>query len=113
MKIKNYLSIVLLFISSVVFSQGTTTTYTINVGGTTRTFIVYVPNIYDGSKPVPLMLNIHGWSMSDASQQNMINFDPVADTANFITARPRGLNNAWSQATTVSAGQADRNFIWD
>lgn len=111
MKIKNYLLLLLILSALSVFS-GTTTTYTISVNGTTRTFIVYVPTIYDGSKPVPLMLNIHGWSMSDAQQQNMINYDPVADTANFITARPRGLNNAWSQATTVSAGQADRDFIW-
>lgn len=114
MKIKNYFLLILLFASATFFSKaGTTTTYTINVNGTTRTFIVYVPTIYNGSKPVPLMLNIHGYTMSDASQQNMMNFDPVADTANFIVARPRGLNNAWSQATTVSSGQADRNFIWN
>jgi poly(3-hydroxybutyrate) depolymerase len=113
MKIKNYLLMFLLLSASSVFLHaGTTTTYTISVNGTARTYIVYVPTIYDGKKPVPLMLNIHGFTMSDASQQNMINFDPVADTANFITARPRGLNNAWSQATTVSAGQADRDFIW-
>lgn len=91
---------------------GTTTTYTISVNGTNREYIIYVPSIYDGKRPVPLMLNIHGYSMSDASQQNMINFDPVADTANFIVARPRAISSNWSPVGEVSDGQANRDFIW-
>jgi len=37
-----------------------TTRETIEVGGVSRTFWLIVPSAYDASKPVPLVLELHG-----------------------------------------------------
>jgi polyhydroxybutyrate depolymerase len=104
---------VLLLLSTLSFSQtGTSTDVTISVGGTNRTYRIYVPAIYDGSKPVPLMLNIHGFTITMAQQEAYLDYRKIADTANFITVAPQGTSNDWNQSGTVSAGQADRDFLW-
>ena len=113
MKIKNYLFIVMLFITSVVFPQtGSTYTVSITSGGNNRSYLVYIPSMYNASKPVPLMLDIHGYTIRDDEQMKYLDFRPIADTANFIIACPQGTGNSWSCNGTVSAGQADRDYIW-
>lgn len=58
--------------------------------GRTRTYLFYVPAIYNSSQAVPLVLNLHGYT-SNGSQQSMYgNFKPIADTANFIVVHPDG-----------------------
>ena len=66
-------------------------------GGIYRKFRVYVPLIYDGSKPVPLVLNYHGYTSNAAQQQIYSNFMAIADTAGFIIAHPEGSTILGSQ----------------
>lgn len=58
--------------------------------GATREYIVYIPEIYDGSTPVPLLFNFHGWGMSANFQMSYGNMRAVADTAGFILVYPEG-----------------------
>jgi len=63
---------------------------TIQHGGLTREYRLYVPAMYDGSQAVPVVFNLHGYT-SNAQQQELYgNFTAIADTANFIVVHPEG-----------------------
>ncbi len=121
MKTKNYLLIVGILISSFVYSQrGTTIPGSFTVGGTMRTYTIYVPKIYDSLNiPVPLVFNVHGLSGTCDKQTTAEDFRKIADTANFILVLPQGLSTStfgvslpgWDVWNTVAAGQPDRDFI--
>ena len=55
-----------------------------------REYILYIPDSYDGSTSVPLMLNFHGFGGS--ASNFMVNADmrPVAEANNFILVYPQG-----------------------
>lgn len=58
--------------------------------GIIRKYLLYVPQIYDGSEARPLVLNFHGFG-SNATQQALYgDFRPMADTANFLIVIPEG-----------------------
>lgn len=76
---------------SFTFAQAQSNTVeTIQHGGITREYRLYVPAMYDGTEAVPLVFNLHGYT-SNAQQQELYgNFTAIADTANFIIVHPEG-----------------------
>jgi len=58
--------------------------------GITREYILHVPEIYDGSVQVPLMLNFHGYGGIASEYMGWADMRPVADTENFILVYPQG-----------------------
>ena len=52
--------------------------------GMERDYIIYVPEIYDGSKAVPLILNFHGFGSSASQQMFYGDFRDIADTEGFL-----------------------------
>jgi len=98
------------------FAQtGLSVTDSIKSGGITRKFIVYLPNIYNGTKAVPLIINMHGYGSNMGQQQGYGNFMPVSDTANFILVQPQGTkdsqNTPYWNANISSSGVNDIQFI--
>lgn len=97
----------LLFIFSLALAShaqtGTQSTHTISHDGKTREYILYVPQVYDGSTDVPLVLNLHGYTSNMNSQLLYGDFRKIADTANFILVVPNGL--------TDGSGQQHWNFF--
>jgi polyhydroxybutyrate depolymerase len=91
-------SLLLLFILSLPFAYqaqtGIQTTLTMSHDGKTREYILYVPQIYDGSTDVPLVLNLHGYGSNMGQQILYGDFRKIADTANFILVVPNGLEDA-------------------
>jgi polyhydroxybutyrate depolymerase len=94
-------SIHLLFLAFSFFLLGTSLGFgqktlikTIQHGGLTRDYRVYIPKIYDGKKAVPLLFNLHGFSSNEVQQEFYGDFRKIADTANFIIIHPRGTANA-------------------
>lgn len=67
-----------------------TINYSITVDSVVRQFILYVPNSYDGSSNVPLVISFHGLGGNAQAQMNDHDFRPIADTAGFIIAHPLG-----------------------
>lgn len=63
---------------------------TVEHDGQTRQYILYVPANYDGSAPVPLLLNFHGYTSNATQQMFYGDFRPISDTAGFIIAHPEG-----------------------
>ncbi|MEC7985065.1 MAG: PHB depolymerase family esterase [Myxococcota bacterium] len=64
----------------------------------TREYVLHVPASYDGTTPIPLMINFHGFG-GCASQyaDNVGDFyglNALADSENFIVAYPQGVTRA-------------------
>ena len=58
--------------------------------GIQRDYILYIPELYDGSSAVPLVLNFHGFG-SNANQQMFYgDFRDIADTEGFLLVHPEG-----------------------
>ena len=69
----------------------TTIIRTIQAGGLTREYRLYVPAIYTRTtNAVPLLLNLHGYGSNNLEQENYGDFRPIADTANFLVVHPNG-----------------------
>ncbi len=66
-------------------------TKTIMVDTTEREYLLYVPAAYDGSEDWPLVLNLHGFLGFPEEQIFGSQMNPVADTAHFLVAYPKGL----------------------
>lgn len=78
--------------SGLIFSASAQQTIngTIEHGGLTREYILYVPASYSQGNEAPLVMNFHGYT-SNASQQIFYgDFRPIADTAGFLLLCPNG-----------------------
>ncbi len=77
----------------------------------TREYIVYIPEIYDGNTPVPLMFNFHGFTGNANGHMNSSRMRPVADTANFILVYPQGAlffgSTHWNVGSWTRGSTAD------
>src|SRR3954451_156779 len=58
--------------------------------GTDRPFLLYVPQGYDGSTPLPLLLNLHGTGGDGSGQMETSHMRGYADSAGFLVAAPTG-----------------------
>lgn len=77
---------------------------TINVGGTNREMLVYIPqNLPDYA---PLVISMHGMNQDAAYQRDMAHWAEVADTAKFAVVYPEGIDKSWD-----IGGDRDTKFI--
>ena len=89
-----------------------TITGSIRFEGTVRDYRLYVPRAYDGTKPVPLLLNLHGFGSNAAEQEQYGDFRAIADTANFLLVHPNGTvaptgQRFWNTFLPYAAGGPD------
>lgn len=83
--------------------------------GIDRTYRLYIPEIYDASAPVPLVLNLHGYGSNSSEQEVYADFRGIADTANFIIVLPDGTpdnggNQFWN-SFALGQGVDDTAFL--
>ena len=86
--------------------------------GLVREYILYVPESYNDSIKVPLMLNFHGNGDSAGSHMGYADMRNIADSNNFILVYPQGTtlngdshwNNALVSATNKSSAK-DFEFV--
>ena len=105
-----------LFLSSL-YSQ-ITIIDTIESGGLQRNYRLYTPTAYDGTEPVPLVLNLHGYTSDAFGQDLYANFRVIADTANFLIVTPNGTLDGfglryWNCFTVDGIGVDDVAFLSD
>ena len=67
-----------------------TNAQTIVHDGINREYVLYVPNSYDGTSSVPLMLNFHGFGGSASEFMSYADMRSVAESDTFILAYPQG-----------------------
>src|SRR6185503_17665674 len=90
---------------------------TIMSGGLSRTVNVHVPSSYDPTRPMPLVLNFHGYS-SNAQQEDLLSqMSAKADSAGFIAIHPEGTNSSWNAGAccgmAVQQNVDDIGFVKD
>jgi polyhydroxybutyrate depolymerase len=69
-------------------------THSIEVGGVSRTYIVYRPASLPAAAPLVVML--HGGFGSASQAENSYGWDAEANQGHFVVAYPDGLNHAWN-----------------
>jgi polyhydroxybutyrate depolymerase len=117
---KLYLFLFAAVLSVGAFAQYSTHSFTFQ--GITRQYLLYIPSAYDGSKPVPFMLALHGLG-DNMNNFAGVDFNDVADTADFIFAIPQALvdtvltgSTAWNSGAgefgiTLNPGVDDVGFL--
>lgn len=70
------------------------TTMTLQIGSSKRSYVLHVPTAYDGSKPVPLILDFHGIGSSGASELSSSPYPAVTDPEGVVMAFPDGTKTA-------------------
>lgn len=88
----------------------TTVLDSIRSGGLWRSYRLYVPAGLPAGTPVPLLLNLHGYSSNAFEQENYGDFRPIADTAHFLVVHPNGSVNAGNRFWNAF-GQAAPNDV--
>ena len=64
-----------------------------------RSYITYIPAIYNTSQPTPLVFNFHGLTGSSLVAMWHADFRSIADTANFILVYPQGtFGSTWNSS---------------
>lgn len=104
--LRNLLSIFALSFLGSVYAQ-TTTSGSYVFDGETREYRVYIPSAYDGTTPVPLVFNLHGYGSNNVEQEQYGDFRAIADTANFIIVHPMGLVDLFGSTHWNAFGTSD------
>lgn len=60
-------------------------------GGLLRSYLLYVPESYDGSEPVPLVVALHRFSEDGKDMARMTGFNTLAERHGFIVAYPNAV----------------------
>ena len=81
-----------------------------------RSYFLYVPDLYDGTEEVPLVICFHGYTSSATTIMGYSKFNAIADTANFIVVYPQGTllngNSHWNVGGwTLSSTVDDVGFV--
>lgn len=88
---------------------------TVSSGGAERAYLVYVPKKVDPGKPTPVVLVLHGATMTAAIMERFTGLNDTADAAGFVVVYPNGTGPAellltWNSggfAPAVAKGKAD------
>ena len=57
----------------------------------TRCWLTHVPEMVNGTELAPLLLDLHGWSLSADKQKELTGFDVLAEEVGAIVLYPQGL----------------------
>jgi polyhydroxybutyrate depolymerase len=66
------------------------------VDGICREYWLHLPPSYDASRPVPLLLALHGQGSNPLGMEESTGLSGKADSAGFVVAYPAGLDQAWN-----------------
>ncbi len=83
--------------------------------GERREYLLYVPKSYDRARKTPLVISMHGGGMWGAAQQEISQWNRVADEHGFIVVYPSGIgplsrHRAWRAAGGAGSAK-DVRFI--
>ena len=86
---------------------------TMESGGVARTYILHVPTGYDGSKPTPVVLVFHGFTLNADFMSAYAKIPAAADKDGFIALLPNGTGNPQYWNSSTNMGPDDIGFIRD
>jgi polyhydroxybutyrate depolymerase len=90
------------------------TSVTLQVGSVSRSYVLHVPSTYDGSKPVPLVLDFHGIGGTGWGELSSSPYPAVTDPEGVVMAFPDGkpgpAGTGWNMGPCCVAGVDDLAF---
>ncbi len=98
--------------------QGTasrTSVDSLQFGSLARTFRIYVPSQYDRSKPLPVVLVLHGGGGTGDGMEKLTlgGLNCLADREGFIPVYPDGVDRHWNDGRGVQTYRAQRDNVDD
>jgi len=87
-------------------------TLQIEVGGRTRVFDLVVPDNYDNSGPVPLVVNFHGFTLERVAYEGITLYGRKGAAEGFAVATPDGVDRSWNGGSAC-CGNASAGLIDD
>jgi polyhydroxybutyrate depolymerase len=69
---------------------------TLTHDGIDRTYLLHVPPGYSSTRPVPLVIGLHGYTASSSAFEGQSGLSQKADQEGFIVAYPDGLRYPWT-----------------
>ncbi len=102
--------------ASAIFAAGTNAR-SIEHDGRSRFYNVYVPPGHDRTEPLPLVVDLHGYTSTKEEQQRISGWQQKADREGFFVAFPDGVQFSWNAKVccgdAVISGVNDVGFIVD
>lgn len=82
-------------------------TVTLQSGGTNRSYLLHIPPGYDGTKPLPLVFDVHGYTSFASEQMMRSKWDKMADKEGFVLIDPEGVNKSWNAGSCCGGNSQD------
>jgi polyhydroxybutyrate depolymerase len=83
------------------------------VGTLNRSYVLHIPSGYNGSKPLPLVIDFHPLGGTGSGQENSNGWKAKADSVGFIMAYPNSYNSNNSWNVGFCCQDAQKNQIDD
>jgi len=82
-------------------------TRSVTSGGIPRIYRVHIPPSYNPSRPMPLVIILHGYNLQAEDMVRITGFDAQADSVGFVTAYPQGSGTkpAWNGGNCCGEAQ--------
>jgi polyhydroxybutyrate depolymerase len=91
------------------------TSYTLQVGSVSRSYVLHVPSAYDGTKPVALIVDFHGIGGTGWGELSSSPYPAVTDLDGAVMAFPDGMTGpigtGWNMGPCCVAGVDDLGFV--
>jgi polyhydroxybutyrate depolymerase len=84
-----------------------TSTVNLQSGGMNRSYLLHIPPGYDGTKPLPLVFDVHGYSSFASEQLMRSKWDQMADKEGFVLIDPEGVNKSWNAGSCCGGNNQD------
>jgi polyhydroxybutyrate depolymerase len=80
-------------------------------GGVERWYLMHVPPAHDGSTPVPVVVDLHGYSEGAEVHALVSQLGPYGDEQGFVTLTPHGQGEGPVPLWDTSPGSPDQAFL--
>ena len=84
-----------------------TSTVNLQSGGVNRSYLLHIPPGYDGTRPLALVLDVHGYSSFASEQLVRSKWDQLADKEGFVLIEPEGVDRSWNAGSCCGGNNQD------
>ena len=84
---------------------------TLEVDGSPRGYLLYLPSSWQRGRPLPLVLVFHGAGGRGAGMARHTGFTRVAEREGFAVAYPDGIGRRWNDGRGIGGGRDDVGFV--
>ena len=89
-------------------------TVNLQSSGKNRSYLLHIPPGYDGTKPLPLVFDVHGYTSFASEQLMRSKWDQMADKEGFVLIDPDGVNKSWNAGSCCGGNsENDVQFFRD